>query len=75
MKSRVTSRWIALRTPEGEYLRATGGDWGPSHLPGPFAEATLFPEGGEWGIREAERAWGGKLTRVTVQETRIREIL
>lgn len=67
---------VVLRVRDGGYLRCTGSDWGPSHLPGRLVDAVVFDECTERiSLEEAERAWGVGVTRVPVRVTRIVDLL
>ena len=73
MKHKTETYGSVLQTPEGRFLRRTGGDWGPSFMPGSLDEAEVFTD--EYSIRDAERAWGGALRRVPAKTVTIKELV
>lgn len=73
MKHKSEVYGAVLQTPEGRFLRRTGGDWGPSFMPGTFNEAEVFTD--EYSIRDAERAWGGELRRVPAKVATVKEMI
>jgi hypothetical protein len=73
VKHKTETYGSVLQTPEGWFLRRTGGDWGPSFVEGTFNEASVFTK--EYSIRDAERAWGGALRRVPAKTVTIKELV